>query len=741
MVLAFARIAVAQNAQPYRDLYSDTWVATDALGRQLPGPADVGSPRTGKTVGMFYFLTFDHDSGKVYDNTKILAAHPEALMDIHNPALGPLNAGHYWGEPLFGYYVNTDDWVLRKHAQMLTEAGVDVVIFDNSNAVTYDPARDELLKVWEEIRREGGTTPQVAFLCPFSNWNNIGTKTLCELYDKLYGPGLYSDLWFRWDGKPLVMAYQSYADIDAVAANEGLSTTHNPVALSNGSTLGQTVTVTTPFYALGGEFPTWNTTTSGLTLSLYENGPGGKLLARKTFTNVTDNAAELVDAGAMLPAGKYYLEASNPVGQIGWWGYSGSTDYGASLNGNPDNGTRSVKIRYQTTAPVESLAITGGVVPPEKLTARAKALQSFFTFRAPIAPYNEMHPQPGYWGWLQIYPQAPQTGPTGKVEQVTVGVAQNYNATVNNTAPMSYPGAFGRSYHKGKEETAPGSTNWGYNFQEQWDRALQLNPPFVFITGWNEWTAGFYDSWAGFNAPPAIFVDEFTEEFSRDIEPMTGGHGDDYYYQLVSNVRRYKGVRTLPPITRKTIKLDGGFSQWTDVEPEYRDAVGDTAPRNSQGVGDQGPYTNNTGRNDIVAAQVAYDAKNIYFYVRTAKKLTPRTDKNWMLLYINTGQGASHGWLGYDYVVNRKVTSKSTSLETNIGGYNWRKSSSLSYYARGNELVVAVPRAAIGLATLPPSLQFKWADNCYAKGDWTDFILNGDAAPDGRFNYLAKFKK
>jgi hypothetical protein len=37
-----------------------------------------------------------------------------------------------------------------------------------------------------------------------------------------------------------------------------------------------------------------------------------------------------------------------------------------------------------------------------------------------------------------------------------------------------------------------------------------------------------------------IFVDEFIQEFSRDIEPMNGGHGDNYYYQLVDYVRRYK---------------------------------------------------------------------------------------------------------------------------------------------------------------------------------------------------------
>jgi hypothetical protein len=35
--------SAAGSAQP-RDLYSDTWVATDSLGRTLPGYSEVGPP-------------------------------------------------------------------------------------------------------------------------------------------------------------------------------------------------------------------------------------------------------------------------------------------------------------------------------------------------------------------------------------------------------------------------------------------------------------------------------------------------------------------------------------------------------------------------------------------------------------------------------------------------------------------------------------------------------------------------
>ena len=43
----------AVSSGSIRDLYSDTWVATDALGRELPGYDQVGAPRKNRAVGLF----------------------------------------------------------------------------------------------------------------------------------------------------------------------------------------------------------------------------------------------------------------------------------------------------------------------------------------------------------------------------------------------------------------------------------------------------------------------------------------------------------------------------------------------------------------------------------------------------------------------------------------------------------------------------------------------------------------
>jgi len=143
------------------DTYSDTWVATDALGRRLPIYPEVGFPRPDRFVGIFYFLWHGaHVNGGPYDISKILAQDPEAMQKPDSPLWGPLYAPHHWGESLFGYYLSDDAYVLRKHAQMLADAGVDTLIFDVTNQFTYPQSYMPLLKVFSEVRAAGGKTPR-----------------------------------------------------------------------------------------------------------------------------------------------------------------------------------------------------------------------------------------------------------------------------------------------------------------------------------------------------------------------------------------------------------------------------------------------------------------------------------------------------------------------------------------------------------------------------------------------------
>jgi hypothetical protein len=274
---------------------------------------------------------------------------------------------------------------------------------------------------------------------------------------------------------------------------------------------------------------------------------------------------------------------------------------------------------------------------------------------------------------------------------------------------------------------------------------------FVFITGWNEWVAQRFVAKGGGGpqmlgkqtaAGDTFFVDQYSQEFSRDIEPMTGGHGDNYYYQMIDGIRRYKGTRAIAPVSARPIAIDGRFEDWRDVLPEFRDTLDDPVRRNAEGFDPKTRYVNTSGRNDLVVAKVSYDAQNVYFYIRTKGPITPATDPNWMLLYIDADHDPKTGWLGYDVVINRtNVRPQITTLEhAATGRYIWNTPTDIDYRIAANQLELAIPRASLGFTRLPVTLDFKWADNIRQTGEASDFTLNGDVAPNDRFNYRAVLK-
>ena len=361
-------------------------------------------------------------------------------------------------------------------------------------------------------------------------------------------------------------------------------------------------------------------------------------------------------------------------------------------------------------------------------------LREFFTLRRAHWPFTLTN-TPFAWHWEATYPQPyGYTDDPAQPEQVTVAVAQNLRARDGKVTNMSAGDARGRSFHDGIEDKTPGAINRGLNFQEQWQRAFALNPPFVMVTGWNEWTAG---RWGQPNGP-LVFVDQFDEEFSRDIEPMKGGHGDNYYWQLVANVRRFKGAPPAPPASPpKRIRLAAGTEPWRDVAPEYVCSAGLATPRDFGGTGGL-HYTNRTGRNDLAAFKVARDDRFLYFYARTRGPLSARADTNWMWLLIDADQNPATGWEGYDYIVNRTPgTGEKAWIERNTGGWAWEKVAEADLRVRGDELVIAVPRSALGLApgATRANIDFKWADNLQRPGEIMDFYVSGCVAPEGRFKY------
>ena len=151
----------------------------------------------------------------------------------------------------------------------------------------------------------------------------------------------------------------------------------------------------------------------------------------------------------------------------------------------------------------------------------------------------------------------------GQPEQMSVPVAtQATYMTTDGVNPSA--GAKGRS-------------NGDY-FVKYMDAAINANVKFAFIHSWNEWITG---NWGQQSAPH--FVDQWLQEYSSDIEPMTGGHGWYYYDLMKTKIAQFKGYQTQTPFAG-IINLPG------IVEAENFDNGGegvayhDTNPQNITGA-------------------------------------------------------------------------------------------------------------------------------------------------------------
>ncbi len=371
----------------------------------------------------------------------------------------------------------------------------------------------------------------------------------------------------------------------------------------------------------------------------------------------------------------------------------------------------------------------------DKRDKHDKEILNFFTFRKNEPTYfcKDTRYKEKVWGWCSSYPQT-EFGKSwnGRVEEMCVSIAQNA-ADGHLTAMNSGGSVQGRSFTHGDysytynyagkdiiaDKNIADSDFYGLNFQQQWDYAIECDPDMIFVDGWNEWVAGRWSEWEG---TKNAFPDQFSDEYSRDIEPSNGRLKDYYYYQLVSNIRRFKGI------SEKTIENSGTKS--------YYHYTNSTLPRDC-GCWLNAHYKSDTMRNDFVRADVKDDGKNIYLTIETKNDITPRTDSAWMRIFIDTDTtGCSDNWEGFEYVINRGAADENTaSIEKSTGGWNFEKTGTASYTVNGNKMSLTIPASALGFAD-SIHFNFKLSDNMQTDGDVLDFYKSGDAAPGGRFTFV-----
>ena len=373
-----------------------------------------------------------------------------------------------------------------------------------------------------------------------------------------------------------------------------------------------------------------------------------------------------------------------------------------------------------------------------------EALETF-TVRRCWALRDNVNKGKDMWTWMHERNQ-PISTYNGEPEEISISAAILANL------------GMGRSNTKGRQPkllTLPDgtkdifqfeleTTGQGLFFAEQMQRAAEADTYVLLINAWNEWGAG---RWEG-NSYPTIanthidwtysyYVDCFNPEFSRDIEPMAGGFGDNYYYQLAQFLRAFKGSRNAPEAAgQNEMDMKADLSAWDSVWPEYMDTEGDTFHRDALGFGGFFHYTNTTGRNDIISAKVSKTDNNTYFLAVCADKITSPEGSNWMNLFINTDCDYDTGWYGYDIVINRdgaKAAGGKVTIEKFVGNA-WKLESigEGEITINGNYIVIKVDTK---LCSLSGDFDFKWADNSTTDGEIMQFLDLGDAAPNARFNY------
>jgi len=645
-------IACATQAS-YRDIYPDTWVATDALGRKMPDYSQVGPVKGDqrRVVGIFY-ITWHSDSAAnrkspyTADVTKVLKAAPNARLDGKHPLWK--YGSYHWGEPEMGYFLSKDEYVIRKDMSMLADAGVDVLIMDVTNAVRYWDEWEVLFPVMQKMKAQGNKVPKFCFW----SFNGPSITVVQELYERVYKEGKYKDLWFYWDGKPLLL-YNSRPTIDANRTNLKHPNPHyDPDAATD------------------------------------QNHPhyGDPYYTEKFYTDYSDEVKEFFTLRTM------------------WWGYY--KWFGKRFVGTEDNWSFGYDLGNENVKAME----------PDDLVSTHNGKKE----EAAVTPAQ--HP----------------SSLTGKCWTRENGEPElnKYDLPVPTYVPWL-----------GKKVENPEA--YGIYFQNRWDEAIKADPQFIYLNDWNEWTAGKYAAPEGQTydfmrrKSNYRFIDQYNSEFNRCIQPMKDGYTDNYYMQMAQNIRRYKGVRRPESASgRKTILIDGKFSDWADVGPEYRDTIGDVFHRNYPGYGGT-HYTNNSGRNDIIASRVAVDNENVYFYVETNKPLTTHTDKNWMLLLIDADKNHNTGWYGYDYLINKKIddAKKTTLMRYSPDENKWLQENKLDYRYQGKSLELAISRETLGLEDDSFTFDFHWCDNPQKLENPISLCTHGDSAPNRRFNYRCIWKK
>ena len=137
------------------------------------------------------------------------------------------------------------------------------------------------------------------------------------------------------------------------------------------------------------------------------------------------------------------------------------------------------------------------------------------------------------------------------------------------------------------------------------------------------------------------------------------------------------------------------------------------------------------------------DQKNIYFMAETVDTLTPPEDGTWMNLWFTLPEPTKDiiAWYGITYRVCFK--DGKPMLHEYDAEKGWHPTHKVKYSIQNRQVIYTIPLKLLGQANNPQklNLRFKWSDNMQDTTKPIDWIVNGDAAPNGRGMYQLTFEK
>jgi len=353
----------------------------------------------------------------------------------------------------------------------------------------------------------------------------------------------------------------------------------------------------------------------------------------------------------------------------------------------------------------------------------SEEIQNYFHFREcqwPSEPFLE-----NGFPWIEwTYPAEVHNG------IINVAVASHPCPPMSDSVIFGADN-WGRGWNVLTKKNEPEKAAEGQFFQSTWNVALEADPAIVFVTGWNEWVAGRLD-----HGDTYMMVDLCNTEFSRDAEPMKGGHQDNFYIQLAANIRAYKSV----PLGDAKVKADDitidigvDDSRWEGAHAVFAAANISDRGRNSSGAGSEIKYKTDAVRNFITEVKIVEDSENYYFRIETLGDVVRREngETSWMNIFIGTGRIADKGWEGYEYVIGRSEKGNKLSVEKLGSGFSLKKAGEAEFNVIGNATLVKLPKSITGSGTF----YFKVADGIENETDISDYYSSGESFPIGALSF------